>query len=1116
MTTKPSQEELTLNSLLKVYLETHNKLDKNTNGELEVRFGTRQISKITKNTFDNVVQYLLASNFKLTNQGQHYLSIKAEDIRCEIYNLINIQNYCKTNSLPTEYPQAGYKFNNKTTYMINPSTPARINFDQFNFRVTYSIENDIQPNTPEVQKIIQDWSSINKFNRLICRFSFENPDFPVRVDMSIVREAKATKNIRDTNIFKLNPKYEIEIEILNEKITDESPDKLEAILKKVSKYILSGLQGTNFPIPYSELNNIGDQYLQIINSSTTSKIISPSDFIGPSSITLQIPNIAPINTDSTIINVRTNYTVTDKADGDRKLLFINNKGKIFLITTQASIEFTGAETKNTELFNSILDGEHIKHNKLNSFINLYAAFDIYFINNKDVRTFEFTTSDKSSLPNKLRWNILDTTIKTLNPVETNTGKLSPIRIQIKQFYDVSPTQSVFAACKLIDNQIKTNQLEYETDGFIFTPKNLGVGLNTSEQRPKSYKHTWDHSFKWKPAEYNTIDFLITTKKNTNGIDIINNKFEDGTDTKALDQIIQYKTIILRVGYDIKKHGYINPCQNIIDDEIPIKSSIDKDERFRPVQFVPSNPYDPTAGIANIELKLDNMNERQMFTENEEVIEDNTIVECRYDISRPKGWRWIPIRIRYDKTAEYRAGYKNYGNAYHVAQNNWYSIHNPITLEMITTGENIPNELGDDDIYYNVVKGPKVLKAMRDFHNLFVKTILITSVSNPGDILIDYAVGKGGDLPKWINAKLSFVFGIDQSSDNIRNSIDGICARYLNYKQKFIDIPDALFVYGNSTKNIKDLSAIYSETGKQITKAVFGDGIKDEKILGKGVIKSFGKGQDGFNISSIQFALHYMFENTDTLQNFLTNISECTKLGGFLIGTCFDGAKIYRLLSNLKDGEIYTFFNRDNKKLLEITKKYSANEFNNDISSLGYAIDVFQSSINKTFREYLVNFDYLTSMLELFGFIPLTSSEIQEFNLNNSIGSFEDLYKIMNSDIKSKKLDKNDIGEAYKMSREERDISFLNNYFIFKKVRNVDIKDIKISLVQKTEQETIAEAKETLMAKEAVVNATIEMGETLAPTPTQEPLPDQTIKSDTQSSVKRSKKKVTITKGTKTT
>ena len=70
---------------------------------------------------------------------------------------------------------------------------------------------------------------------------------------------------------------------------------------------------------------------------------------------------------------------------------------------------------------------------------------------------------------------------------------------------------------------------------------------------------------------------------------------------------------------------------------------------------------------------------------------------------------MPLRIRYDKTAEYRSGYKNYGNAYHVAQANWYSINNPITIEMITTGKNIPNELADDDIYYNQVKGKKVTK-----------------------------------------------------------------------------------------------------------------------------------------------------------------------------------------------------------------------------------------------------------------------------------------------------------------------------------------------------------------------------------------------------------------------
>ena len=54
------------------------------------------------------------------------------------------------------------------------------------------------------------------------------------------------------------------------------------------------------------------------------------------------------------------------------------------------------------------------------------------------------------------------------------------------------------------------------------------------------------------------------------------------------------------------------------------------------------------------------------------------------------------------------------------------------------------------------------------------------MSKKGDNLIDYAVGKGGDLPKWINARLSFVLGIDLMRDNIENRLDGACARYLNY------------------------------------------------------------------------------------------------------------------------------------------------------------------------------------------------------------------------------------------------------------------------------------------------------------------------------------------------
>ena len=74
------------------------------------------------------------------------------------------------------------------------------------------------------------------------------------------------------------------------------------------------------------------------------------------------------------------------------------------------------------------------------------------------------------------------------------------------------------------------------------------------------------------------------------------------------------------------------------------------------------------------------------------------------------------------------------------------------------------------------------------------------VSEPGNTLIDYAVGKAGDMSKWISAQLSFVYGLDLFRDNISNKIDGACARYLTAKKKYDIIPDALFVQGNTAKN----------------------------------------------------------------------------------------------------------------------------------------------------------------------------------------------------------------------------------------------------------------------------------------------------------------------------
>ena len=151
------------------------------------------------------------------------------------------------------------------------------------------------------------------------------------------------------------------------------------------------LQQTNYPIAYPEMQNVLVDYMKIIHGTEPDekKRIVPRDFIGPSSYTLSVNNVAPVNPDANIPNIRDNYTVTDKADGERKLMVVGGDGKLYMIDTNMNVQFTGAKTTEKTLFNSILDGEHILHDKSGRFINLYAAFDIYFINKKDVRELPF-------------------------------------------------------------------------------------------------------------------------------------------------------------------------------------------------------------------------------------------------------------------------------------------------------------------------------------------------------------------------------------------------------------------------------------------------------------------------------------------------------------------------------------------------------------------------------------------------------------------------------------------------------------------------------------------------------------------------------------------------------
>ena len=984
--------------------------------ELEARFGTRK--HITRTHFDNVVSKLKSLGFRSTNpSGQYELRVmnefrdsktgkmKISNVRGEISHLPNIQRYCKTN-----VPE-NIVFNRKQWVFQGNKKIESVDHPEFNFRINLKSEEMLDDDHRLVKITRADWNENKKIFRFLKRFTFIRADLELKVDCSIVKMSRRRKGslipertIQESNVFNNQEIYEIEIEM------GRGAPKREIIghLKKAIKYVLSGLQQTNFPTSYVEMENEYDNYLKLIHGKKMEKghRKHPTDFLGPSSISLEIDHIM----EKSGINIRNNYAVTDKADGARKLLFISKTGKIFLIDTNMNFQFTGCVSTNYP--NTIIDGEHVLYNKKGEYVNKYLCFDLYYIKGANMTVYPLIYKDKmlySSAKidkNKFRLTELNTLLGDLDIKSVLDGKRVSLEITMKKF---NSSKNIFNECNSILSKEADGLFDYDIDGLIFTPIDKSVGSDVLGELLEPRKKTWFRSFKWKPKEFNTIDFLVTTQKTDDGFDFIGNIFESGANMESVESITKYKILVLRVGYDEVKHGLMNPFEDVVQNRIPKKTS--RKDRYTPRPFQP--PGDPKAYICHCNVEADSNGDFQLFIEDKsDIFEDGTIVEFKYDPGKKKSWKWIPIRVRHDKTSEYRKGLKNYGNAYHVALSVWRSIHNPVTKEMITEGKSIPTQLADTDVYYNSSNDTQT-KALRDFHNRCVKRKLIETVCKKGDTLIDLAVGKGGDLHKWRGVELKFVFGIDISRDNIENRKDGVCARYLYMKMKEPNIMDALFVQGNSTKHVRSGDACFTDKGKNITKAIFGEGKKDAKKIGENAFMHYGIGTHGFDVVSCQFAIHYFFENDKTLDVFLKNVSECCKNGGYFIGTSYDGKKIFRELKECDKGQSISGYTGSHK-IWEIIKQYGDDE----IKNTGLAIDVYQESINAYWREYLVDYDFLTEKFVEYGFTPASDIDIA------AIGNFNLLYDTI-EDMKN-------IGQAKNMTPSEKKISFLNKYFIYKK------------------------------------------------------------------------------------
>lgn len=973
---------------------------KNNTYELEGKY--KDI--INKENFTNLIQYA-RSNFKeeiqpevldisaKTDEGIYRISLKGKEA---------IREYCKTNIL-----QESLLGNNLEVIIKKPVIGVYpILLNDINFKI------DLKQETPvprfKVSELLKQLPLLDKGYRFKTRFSYIQENTNLRLDMTIVKTSKLIgkeitchKNLIESQVTQSYETYEVEVELLRKQSSKDTEKKINEFLKSmitiytviqneinmmsktdkenVIKNYLKLCFGPNGQIPPKKKNKDFSMYEDSLRNPKTY-------FFGPQPITLERKNIIP--PELGVVTIVEDYTVTDKADGERCLIFVNNNGKCYLINNRLNIQYTGIQINGAN--NTIIDGEHVTKDILGNPISLYAAFDIYFNNGTDVRSLELISSVTSQ---KTRYKIM-------KEFETKYSS------KLKEFFDFKVKEFLFGSnifelsLKMYERQ-KIATLPYHIDGLIYTPVKLAVGTSFENDIPNNIG-SWSRVFKWKPADENTIDFLVRYDKDSYG------KLY-----KILKGSSEFRLLNLYVGY--------NPISwNPITAYNYLTRQLIRENGYYERLFNPPDVIDENFSKCEAEL-LGN----KIVCLNGDEIDDRTIVEFSYNINDNK---WVPLRVRKDKTEMLRkAGLSNTANDYGTALNVWRSIQEPVTINHIT-GKLLlkQSDIKDEDIYYSrsIKRDKMASRNMMNFHNWIKNNQLIAKTK--GKTLIDLACGPGGDLGKWIENGFIKVFGVDIFRDNIENPVNGIYARtYENFKKPKNSTFAYLTMDSSKVLNSEYIDELKDEKDKYVAQVLWGD--IDKAAIKEPFLKEYhGYVNQKFDVVSCQFAIHYFFESETKLDNFVENVDMFIKENGYFIGTCLDGSSIKQKLKFKKFEEEITG-KLNNRVIWNIKKLYKEEKK----KKIGEQIEIYMESIGRRIKEYLVNMDILINKFKKY--------DIHLVQMNN-FGSVYDQSEKNMTDVES-------------------EYSFMNIFFKFKK-GDISNEDIKVEMeIEEEDYELFKEESE---------------------------------------------------------
>lgn len=154
------------------------------------------------------------------------------------------------------------------------------------------------------------------------------------------------------------------------------------------------------------------------------------------------------------------------------------------------------------------------------------------------------------------------------------------------------------------------------------------------------------------------------------------------------------------------------------------------------------------------------------------------------------------------------------------------------------------------------------------------------------------------------------------------------------------------------------------------------------------------GNKDCDVVSSMFAFHYFFETQETFNNILKTIDNNLKEGGYFIGTMFDGQTIKNILEN----NIYILKDKDDIKFkIESYEPLTDDMFGNKIS-----VYLKDTVLDEPMDEYVVYFDKFVNIMKQRGY-----------------------------DLVDSKMFK-DLNEKSNMNTLEKNVSYLNRYFVFQR------------------------------------------------------------------------------------